>query len=186
MTRLNIIEGTDEYWIVGLSMKVRNELGFSMLESVYERALMQEFQKAGMPAERQVMMKVYYDGRVIDGYRADIVVDNRIVLELKTVSRLYAVHRRQIRSYLEASGIKSGLLINLGSPRGLECERFERRGSCDSFPGICPIPDTELFPVKKTEDAESGSEWKPESKPEEDTASLSLTERVSRILGSDI
>ena len=171
MKHLSFIEGTDEYWIVGLSMKVRNELGFSMLESAYERALMQEFQKAGMPAERQVKMQVYYDGDVIDGYRADIVVDNRIVLELKTVSRLYAVHRRQIRSYLEASGIKSGLLINFGSPRGLECERFERTGCCDSFPAVSPIPDTEFVPVKKQE---------------EDTSSLSLTERVSRILGGDI
>ena len=87
MTRLNLVEGTaerrkatrwlsthegrasDEYWIVGLAMKVRNQLGFSMLESVYERALMMEFEKAGVPAERQVSIPVFYDGEKLNhGY----------------------------------------------------------------------------------------------------------------------
>ena len=127
MTRLNLVEGTDEYWIVGLAMKVRNQLGFSMLESVYERALMMEFEKAGVPAERQVSIPVFYDGEKLNhGYAADIIVDNRILLELKAVTRLYAIHRRQLQFYLSAGGIDSGLLINFGNYQKLECERMER------------------------------------------------------------
>ena len=126
MTRLNLIEGTDEYCIAGLAMKVRSELGFSMLESTYERALMIELKNAGFPAERQVSIPVFYNGETLNhGYAADIIVDNRILLELKAASRLYAMHRRQIQFYLCASGIQSGLLINFGNPKTIECERYE-------------------------------------------------------------
>ena len=131
MTRLNLVEGTDEYWIVGLAMKVRNQLGFSMLESVYERALMKEFEKAGVPAERQVSIPVFYDGEKLNhGYAADIIVDNRILLELKAVTRLYAIHRRQLQFYLSAGKIESGLLINFGNSQRLECERMVRKDAC--------------------------------------------------------
>ena len=82
-------------------MKVRSELGFSMLESTYERALMIELKNAGFPAERQVSIPVFYNGETLNhGYAADIIVDNRILLELKAASRLYAMHRRQIQFYL--------------------------------------------------------------------------------------
>ena len=107
-------------------MKVRSELGFSMLESTYERALMIELEKAGFPAQRQVGIPVFYNGETLNhGYAADIIVDNRILLELKAASRLYAMHRRQIQFYLCASGIQSGLLINFGNPKTIECERYE-------------------------------------------------------------
>ena len=66
MTRLNLIEGTDEYCIAGLAMKVRSELGFSMLESTYERALMIELKNAGFPAERQVSIPVFYNGETLN------------------------------------------------------------------------------------------------------------------------
>jgi len=126
MTRLNLIEGTDEFFIAGLAMKVRSELGFSMLESTYERALMIELKNAGFPAERQVGIPVFYSGETLShGYAADIIVDNRILLELKAASRLYSMHRRQIQFYLCASGIQSGLLINFGNPKTIECERYE-------------------------------------------------------------
>ena len=126
MTRLNLVEGTDEYCIAGLAMKVRSELGFSMLESTYERALMIELKNAGFPAERQVSIPVFYNGETLNhGYAADIIVGNRILLELKAASRLYSMHRRQIQFYLCASGIHSGLLINFGNPKTIECERYE-------------------------------------------------------------
>ena len=126
MTRLTLVEGTDEYCIAGLAMKVRSELGFSMLESTYERALMIELKNAGFPAERQVSIPVFYNGETLNhGYAADIIVDNRILLELKAASRLYAMHRRQIQFYLCASGIQSGLLINFGNAKTIECERYE-------------------------------------------------------------
>ena len=151
---LQLIEGTDEFRIVGLALKVWRELGFCMLESVYERALMVELKNAGFSAERQIPVDVFYDGKKLNhGYAADIVVENRIVLELKAVTRLYAIHRRQIQFYLSASGIESGLLINFGNARKLEYERFERRESSYSLYGFPPIPDGVL--------GESGSleEW---------------------------
>ena len=128
MTRNELIEGTDEYLIAGLAMKVRNELGFCMLESAYERALIWELNKAGFNAERQVPVIIYYHGEKIDhGYCADIVVDRKIILELKAVTRLYAMHRRQLQSYLSASGVESGLLINFGNYQRLECERMTKK-----------------------------------------------------------
>ena len=170
MTRLNLVEGTDEYWIVGLAMKVRNQLGFSMLESVYERALMMEFEKAGVPAERQVSIPVFYDGEKLNhGYAADIIVDNRILLELKAVTRLYAIHRRQIQFYLDASKIESGLLINFGKANGLECEWFKVQNSGYNPAFIPPIPDGELVPSEDCLSAKTGS----------------LSERVNHVLGND-
>ncbi|HJJ71266.1 MAG TPA: GxxExxY protein [Methanocorpusculum sp.] len=127
MTQLKLIEGTDEYRIAGLAMKVRNELGFAMLESAYERALILELNRSGFTAERQVPIRIFYDGKELNhGYCADIVVDRRIILELKAVTRLYAIHRRQLQFYLSAGGIDSGLLINFGNYQKLECERMER------------------------------------------------------------
>lgn len=170
MTRLNLVEGTDEYWIVGLAMKVRNQLGFSMLESVYERALMIEFEKAGIPAERQVAIPVFYDGDKLNhGYAADIIVDNRILLELKAVTRLYAIHRRQIQFYLDASKIESGLLINFGKANGLECEWFKVQNTGYNPEFVPPIPDGELMLSKDDSSANKNS----------------LTERVNQVLGND-
>ena len=173
MTPYTLVEGTDEYFIAGLAMKVRSGLGFSMLESTYERALMIELEKAGMPAKRQVPISVYYDGKKLDyGYLADIIVDNRILLELKAVSRLCASHRRQIRFYLSASGIQSGLLINFGNPKRIECERFEWRDSGYRISGTPEISDR---PYQNS----------PQDSNSSDTASLSLTDRVNRMLGID-
>ena len=128
MTRLNLVEGTDEYRIAGLAMRVWEELGFCMLESAYERALILELNNAGFTAERQVPVRVFYDGKELNhGYCADIVVDRKIILELKAVTRLYAMHRRQLQFYLSAGGIDSGLLINFGNYQRLECERMVRK-----------------------------------------------------------
>ena len=171
MTRNELVDGTDEYRIAGLAMKVRNELGFCMLESVYERALAWELTRAGFTAERQVPVLVHYDHMQIShGYMADIVVNDRIILELKAVSRLYAVHRRQLQFYLSASGLKSGLLINFGNVHKLECERFERKETRDylGMLGKSTIPS-----IPEEEIQESG------------VSSLSLSERVSQVLGGD-
>ena len=160
MTRLTLVEGTDEYCIAGLAMRVRSELGFSMLESTYERALMIELEKAGFPAQRQVGIPVFYEGETLNhGYAADIIVDNRILLELKAASRLYAMHRRQIQFYLCASGIQSGLLINFGNPKTIECELYEWIDSGYRAPETVNVSS--------------------------DVSDLSLSERVSKVLGGD-
>ena len=128
MTRNELVEGSDEYRIAGLAMKVWNELGFCMLESAYERALILELNNAGFTAERQVPVRVFYSGKELNhGYCADIVVNRKIILELKAVTRIYAMHRRQLQFYLSAGGIDSGLLINFGNYQRLECERMVRK-----------------------------------------------------------
>ena len=169
MTRLNLIEGTDEYCIAGLAMKVRSELGFSMLESTYERALMIELKNAGFTAERQVSIPVFYNGETLNhGYAADIIVDNRILLELKAASRLYAMHRRQIQFYLCASGIQSGLLINFGNAKTIECERYEWIDSGYQVPERPHIPNVH---------SEKPLVYNP--------TVPSLAERVNQVLGGD-
>ena len=187
MTRLNLIEGTDEYCIASLAMgerhvsdsshehdrracdEVRSELGFSMLESTYERALMIELKNAGFPAERQVSIPVFYNGETLNhGYAADIIVDNRILLELKAASRLYAMHRRQIQFYLCASGIQSGLLINFGNPKTIECERYEWIDSGYQVPERPHIPNVHS-----------------EKLPIHNPAVHSLSGRVNQVLGGD-
>ena len=128
MTRNEFVEGSDEFRIVGLAMKVWNELGFCMLESAYERALIWELNQAGFTAERQVPIIITYKGRQLNhGYCADIVVNRKIILELKAVTRIYAMHRRQLQFYLSAGGIDSGILINFGNYQRLECERMVRK-----------------------------------------------------------
>ena len=150
-------------------MKVRSELGFSMLESTYERAMMIELKKAGFPAERQVTIPVFYDGETLNnGYAADIIVDNRILLELKAASRLYSMHRRQIQFYLCASGIQSGLLINFGNPKTIECERYEWINSG--------------YTVLETPHRSTAFSEKP---PVQNPAVNSLAERINQVLGGD-
>ena len=122
---------SDEYRIAGLAMKVWKELGFCMLESAYERALIWELNQAGYTAERQVPIIITYKEQLLNhGYCADIVVDRKIILELKAVTRLYAIHRRQLQFYLSAGKIDSGLLINFGNSQRLECERMVRKDAC--------------------------------------------------------
>ena len=167
---LKLVEGTDEYRIAGLAMKVRNELGFAMLESAYERALILELNKAGFTAERQVPILIFYDGKELNhGYCADIVVDRRIILELKAVTRLYAIHRRQLQFYLSAGKIESGLLINFGNSQKLECERMVRKDACkDSRLGVNP-----------------NGIFRPLSEDEKRNPDESFAERISRIVGMD-
>ena len=167
---LKLVEGTDEYRIAGLAMKVRNELGFAMLESAYERALILELNKAGFTAERQVPILIFYDGKELNhGYCADIVVDRRIILELKAVTRLYAIHRRQLQFYLSAGKIESGLLINFGNSQKLECERMVRKDACkDSRLGVNP-----------------NGIFRPLSEDEKKNLNESFAERIARIVEMD-
>jgi len=167
---LKLVEGTDEYRIAGLAMKVRNELGFAMLESAYERALILELNKAGFTAERQVPILIFYDGKELNhGYCADIVVDRRIILELKAVTRLYAIHRRQLQFYLSAGGIDSGLLINFGNYQKLECERMERADRRKR--GELGVNPNGIF--------------RPLSEEEKKNPHESFAERIARIVGMD-
>ena len=111
------------YQIKGAVFEVSKELGFGFLEKVYENALLLELRTRGIKAESQVPIKVNYKGQTVGDYFADIVVDNRIILELKTVESLQNIHIAQILNYLKATGYKLGFLINFSHPKA-EVRRF--------------------------------------------------------------
>ena len=98
--------------IIECAYRVGNTLGFGFLENVYQNALMIELQKNGLTAQKEVPLKVYYENQVVGDYVADIIVDGKIVLELKSVKELHPAHEAQLTNYLKASGIEVGLLIN--------------------------------------------------------------------------
>ena len=96
---------------------VLGTLGTGFLESVYENALCIEFDELGIPYERQKHIYVNYKNHIIGEFIADVIVDNKIILELKAVSQLVPAHSAQIINYLAATGCKVGLLLNFGEGR---------------------------------------------------------------------
>ncbi len=99
--------------IIGLAMRVHSRLGPGLLESVYEKCLCHEFTRSGMPFRRQVPLPVPYDDVQIDcGYLADIIVDDQVILELKSVERMLPLYEAQLLTYLRLSNCHIGLLIN--------------------------------------------------------------------------
>jgi GxxExxY protein len=101
--------------IIGCTFQVSNKLGVGFLEKVYENALIHELKKAGLKVEKQVPLKVHYDGVLVGDYAADLLVENCVLVELKTVSNLENNHLAQCLNYLKATGLKICLLINFGT-----------------------------------------------------------------------
>ena len=102
--------------IIGLAMKVHRVLGPGFLESVYRRALLLELRRAGLPVEDDRRISVFYDGQSVGDFTADILVEDRVIVELKAVETLNKVHEVQTVNYLTATGLDVGLLINFGAP----------------------------------------------------------------------
>ncbi len=99
--------------VVDASMKVHTALGPGLLESAYERCLIHELRKRGLRVAVQVPIPVAYDGEVLDtGYRADLVVEDVVLVELKSIENILPVHKAQLLSYLRLSDKRIGLLIN--------------------------------------------------------------------------
>ena len=109
---------------IGVCFDVINELGEGFIESVYERALVIALRQKGMKAEPQVPMKVVFRDEVIGDFVADILVEDKIIIELKAVKALTPQHQAQLINYLTATGLHVGLLVNFGS-RKLEWNRAE-------------------------------------------------------------
>lgn len=101
--------------IIGCAIQVHKHLGAGLLESIYENALCLEFDAAGMRYERQVPIPVNYRGHVIGEHRLDLLVEDTVVVELKSVERIEPVFEAQVLTYLRISGKKVGLLINFNS-----------------------------------------------------------------------
>ena len=103
---------------VDCGLKVHRELGPGMLESAYEAVLAHLLAKRGLNVERQKVIPIIYDGSIIEqGFPADIVVENRLLIELKTVERLLPVHARQVTTNLKFMNLPIGLLMNFSSEK---------------------------------------------------------------------
>jgi GxxExxY protein len=99
--------------IIGAAIKVHSVLGLGLLESAYETCLLHELEKRNLPARRQALIAIRYEDLTIDnGYRIDLLVADRVVVELKTVETILPVHRGQLLSYLRLGSFKLGYLLN--------------------------------------------------------------------------
>jgi GxxExxY protein len=110
------------YEAIGAAMEVHTVLGSGLVESVYETALAHELDLRGISYRRQADLRVQYKGIVTGEFRADFLVDDAVVVELKAVKQLTKVHKPQVLNYLKATGYRVGLLFNFGSP-SLEYKR---------------------------------------------------------------
>lgn len=100
--------------IIGAAMEVHKILGPGFLESVYQAALEKELTLRGIPFQHQVELPVYYKGDLIGVYKADLVIDGKIIVEIKGISKLNASHQAQALHYLAATGLELAILINFG------------------------------------------------------------------------
>ena len=103
--------------IIQCAYNVRLNLSAGSLESVYQNALLIELEENGLSAEKEVPINVYYNNVIVGEFRADIVVENTVILELKATQHLSPVHEAQLVNYLTATDIEHGLLINFGSEK---------------------------------------------------------------------
>ena len=112
--------------IIGCTYKVYKTMGYGFLKSVYEKCLLVELRKAGLQAESQVPISVYYDDEVVGDFFADVFIEDDIIVELKSVSNLIKAHEVQLVNYLVATGKSIGLLINFGEEK-VEVKRKLRK-----------------------------------------------------------
>jgi GxxExxY protein len=116
--RGNIVEHVElTEKIIGCAYTVYNRMGFGYLESVYEKCLLIELEKAGLQAEAQRPIKVYYENHIVGEFVADIVVSDKIMVELKSVRQITKAHEAQLVNYLVATRKPLGLLINFGEEK---------------------------------------------------------------------
>jgi len=103
--------------IVDVSYQIHVELGPGLLESIYEEILYQELKSEGLNVDRQKPLPVIWRGKQLNlNYRTDLIVENKVIIEIKSVQEIHPVHPKQLLTYLKLSGLKLGLLINFNSP----------------------------------------------------------------------
>jgi GxxExxY protein len=105
------------YKINGAIFEVNRILGAGFLEKVYENALLRELRNRGLKAEGQVPLNVKYKGEVVGEYVVDVLIEEKIIIELKAIEQLQKIHEAQLLNYLKATGIKVGLLVNFKYPK---------------------------------------------------------------------
>lgn len=103
--------------VVDAAFKVHSKLGPGLLESAYQAILSYELKQRGLFIETEIPMPLSYDGIFLDiGYRADIIVEHLVIIELKSIEKMSDVHKKQLLTYLRVSNLHLGLLINFGAP----------------------------------------------------------------------
>lgn len=101
--------------VVDSAVRLHRDLGPGLFESVYEAVLLHELRQKGLSTERQVPISIVYQGiRFDEGFRADIVVEDKVILELKSISEVNDAHKKQLLTYLRLTGMKLGYLLNFG------------------------------------------------------------------------
>lgn len=113
--------------IIAVFYKVYNKLGYGFSEKVYEKSLMIEFGKANIPATTQAPIKVLYESEIVGEYYADILVDNKVILEIKAAKCLVEENEAQLLNYLKATDIEVGLLFNFGPKPEINRKAFDNR-----------------------------------------------------------
>ena len=122
---MDLIYKEEFYKIKKACILIRRKLGNGFLEKVYENALLIELKKLGFRVESQKELLVYYENEVIGKYYADVVVNDKIIIELKTVLKILPIHKSQLLNYLVATGYELGILINFPNDRnGFEIIRI--------------------------------------------------------------
>ncbi len=107
--------------VIGCAIEVHKNLGPGLLESTYESCLIYELQQTGLSIKSQIKLPINYKNTTIDaGYRLDILILNKLIIEIKTVEKLLPIHTAQLITYLKLSGIKTGLLINFNQVKLIE------------------------------------------------------------------
>ncbi len=100
-------------WIVDVAVQIHREMGPGLLERVYESILAHELRQRGLQVERQLPIAIEYQGLKFDeGFRADLIVENKVIVELKCVEKLNNAHKKQLLTYLRLTGMKLGYLLN--------------------------------------------------------------------------
>ena len=101
--------------IVDCAVQLHKALGPGLLETVYEVTLARQLEKRGLTIERQVPVSIEYEGQKFDeGFRADLVVEGKVIVELKSVEKVHPAHKKQLLTYLRLTGMKLGYLLNFG------------------------------------------------------------------------
>ena len=103
--------------VIGCAYEVQNELGCGFLEKVYENALTHACRKSGLKVEVQTPIKVIFDGVIVGDYIADMIIQGKVLIELKAVQALTDIHKAQCLNYLKATGLPICLLLNFAKPR---------------------------------------------------------------------
>ena len=119
--------------IIRLFYVVYNKLGYGFLEKVYEKSLKYELEKAGFQVERQKPINVYYETELVGEYYADLLIENKVIIELKTSVAICEEHENQLINYLKATRVEVGLLLNFGKKPEIKQKAFSNSNKQNAY-----------------------------------------------------